>query len=104
MAINWTSNPLSFDSAPGVSLKSFLGPAYVPSNRFMIVQVVWVGAAANGDTFTVTDGKGITMASGKAATATLGTPFVFPVGIEVEDVQVTQISSGTVLIYLKPID
>ena len=104
MAIKWTSNPLSFDSAPGVSLKNYNGPAYIPSSRFLVTQVIWIGAATNGDTFTVTDGQGIPIATGKATTATLGQPFVVPVEIEVTDIQVTQISSGTVLIYLQHIN
>jgi hypothetical protein len=104
MSNNYQSNPLTFTVAPGVSHKNLLAPKYLPvscDKRFIVVRVVWFGQTANGDTFQVTDGHGVVLAAGSVVTATLGIPQTTPVGVQVEDVQVTQLSSGTVQIYVQ---
>lgn len=103
MANSYNSNPLSFTSV-AASLKNFLGPKYLPiSNnaRFRVKRVVWISPAANGDTFTVTDNHGVVLATGAAVTASIGLPQIIPVDQLVEDVVVTQISSGTVQIFIE---
>lgn len=100
---NYNSNPLQFTSAD-VSLKTYGGAKYFPvsdNNRFRVKRIVWSGAATNGDTFTVTDGQGIVLASGVCVTASIGLPQTTVVDMLVEDVQVTQMSSGTLLIYIE---
>ena len=103
MANSYQSNPLSFTSA-GASLKNFLGPKYFPvsnNGRFRVKRVVWTNPAANGDTFSVTDGKGVVLATGVAVTASIGLPQTIVVDELVEDVLLSQISSGTVQIYIE---
>jgi hypothetical protein len=103
MSNSYQSNPLSFTSA-GASLKSFLGPKYFPvsnNGRFRVKRVVWVNPATNGDTFSVTDNHGIVLAAGVCVTASVGLPQTTVVDQLVEDVLLSQISSGTVLIYIE---
>ena len=105
MANKYQANPLSFTAA-GASLKSFLGPKYFPvsnNGRFRVKRIVWVNPATNGDTFTVTDNGQTpnTLATGACVTASVGLPQTTPVDQLVEDVVVSQISSGTVLIYIE---
>lgn len=103
MANNYKSNPLSFTIA-GVSLKAFQGPKYFPvsnNGRFRVKRVVWVNPASNGDTYSVTDNAGVILATGVAVTASLGLPQTTIVDQLVEDVLLSQISSGTVLIYVE---
>ena len=76
----------------------------VVSSRFKVSKVVWVNSQTNGDTFTVTDGAGVVICSGIAVTADLGIPQTINVNREVADLQVTQISSGYLMIYLDSID
>ncbi len=105
MANKYQANPLQFTSA-AASLKSFLGPKYFPvsnNGRFRVKRIVWVNPAANGDTFTVTDNGATpnTLATGVCVTASIGLPQTTVVDQLVEDVIVSQISSGTVLIYIE---
>jgi len=103
MANTYQSNPLSFTSA-GASLKNYLGPKYFPvssNGRFRVKRVVWVNPVSNGDTFTVTDNKGIVLATGACVTASIGLPQTTVVDELVTDVLLSQISSGTVLIYIE---
>lgn len=103
MSNSYNSNPLSFTSA-AASLKNFLGPKYFPvsnNGRFRVKRVVWVNPAANGDTYTVTDNQGVPLATGVAVTSSVGLPQTTVVDQLVEDVVVTQVSSGTVLIYVE---
>jgi hypothetical protein len=102
MANSYQSNPLSFTAA-GVSLKNYLGPKYFPvsnNGRFLVKRIVWVNPAANGDTFTVTDNASKVLATGNAVTATVGIAQTTIVDQLVTDVLLSQISSGTVLIYI----
>jgi len=89
------------------SLKNYLGPAWVPNGRFRVKEVVWSGSVTNGDTYAITDGASsqpVTIAQGLAVTADLGVPQTINLGLEVADLQVTQISSGYLMIYLETID
>jgi hypothetical protein len=103
MANNFNTNPLSFTAAD-VSLKTYSGAKYFPvsdNNRFRVNRIVWAGPTTNGDTFTVTDGHGVTLATGACVTASIGLPQTTVVDTLVEDVQVTVLSSGTLLIYIE---
>jgi len=103
MSNNYNANPLSFTSA-GASLKNYNGPKYFPvsnNGRFRVKRVVWQGSVTAADSFVVTDANGNTLASGTAVTASLGLPQTTVVDELVTDVQVTQQSSGTVLIYIE---
>jgi hypothetical protein len=104
MANKFNTNPLAFDSVPGVSLRNYQGPKYLPGSRFIVDKVVWNGSTTNGDVCTVTDGAGVVIAAFIAATADLGIPQVLNINVEVTDVQVTALSSGTVYLYLKSLD
>jgi hypothetical protein len=100
---NYNNNPLEFTSAD-VSLKSYSGAKYFPvsdNNRFRVKRVVLVGPTTNGDTYTVTDGHGVVLATGACVTASIGLPQTTVVDMLVEDVQVTVLSSGTLLIYIE---
>ena len=100
---NYNNNPLEFTSAD-VSLKTYGGAKYFPvggNNRFRVKRIVWVGAATDGDNYVVTDGQGIVLATGNCVTASIGLPQTTVVDMLVEDVQVTQMSSGTLLIYIE---
>jgi len=100
---NFNNNPLEFTSAD-VSLKTYSGAKYFPvssNGRFRVKRVVWAGPTTNGDTFTVTDGHGVVLATGSCVTASIGLPQTMIVDMLVEDVQVTQMSSGTLLIYIE---
>lgn len=103
MSNNYNNNPLSLTIA-GVSLKTYLGPKYFPvssNGRFRVKRVVWAGSVTNGDTATVTDNQGNILATFSAVTADLGIPQNQVVDQLVEDVLLSQISSGTVLIYIE---
>jgi len=80
---------------------------YVPSpGRFRINKVVWRGSVNVADTYAITDRAATnpsTIAEGIAATGSVGLPQINNCNREVNDLQVTQISSGTVLIYLAPL-
>ena len=100
---NYNNNPLDFTSA-GVSLKSYSGAKYIPvnnNNRLRVKRIVWVGSTTNGDTYTVTDGYGVVLATGVCVTASIGLPQTMVVDMLVKDVQVTVLSSGTLLIYIE---
>jgi hypothetical protein len=71
------------------------------NGRFRVKRVVWIGSTTNGDTFTVTDNHGVVLATGSAVTASIGLPQTTVVDELVEDVLLSQISSGTVLIYIE---
>jgi hypothetical protein len=103
MANNYNNNPLSLTIA-GVSLKTYLGPKYFPvsgNGRFRVKRIVWLNPVSNSDTFTVTDNQGVTLATGVCVTASIGLPQTTIVDQLVEDVLLSQISSGTVLIYIE---
>lgn len=103
MSNAFNANPLVLDTA-GVSLKNFLGPKYFPvssNGRFRVKRIVWVGPVTNGDTFTVTDNASNILATGSCVTASIGLPQTTLVDQLVEDVLVSQISSGKVLIYIE---
>lgn len=101
MANNLAQNPLKVDTAMTVSLRNFQGPAYLPFGRFSVHHVDWIGPANSGDTYTITDGAGNTISSGKISTGQVGLQFAEQLGLSVTDLQVTQISSGTLLIHLR---
>lgn len=123
MANNLTQNPLIVVVAMPSSLLNSGGPTYISaiikkafssgganlnytaavSSRFIVTKVVWVNPTTNGDTYTVTDGQGVTIATGAAVTADLGMPQTNNCNREVGDVQVTQLSSGTLLIYMSQV-
>jgi|HubBroStandDraft_2_1064218.scaffolds.fasta_scaffold1179272_1 hypothetical protein len=99
----YQANPLSLTIA-GVSLKAYQGPKYFPisnNGRFRVKRVVWVNPASNGDTFSVTDNAGNVLATGQCVTASIGLPQTTVVDELVKDVLLSQISSGTVLIYIE---
>lgn len=103
MSNNYNNDPLILDTA-GTSLKNYLGPKYYPvssNGRFRVKRIVWVGPTTNGDTFTVTDNGGITLATGSCVTASIGLPQTTVVDQLVEDVLLSQISTGKVLIYIE---
>lgn len=103
MANNYDANPVSLTAA-NASLKNFAGPKYFPvssNGRFRVKRIVWVNPATNADTFTVTDGQGNVLATGVCVTASVGLPQTIVVDQLVTDVQLTQISSGTILIYIE---
>ena len=104
MANSYNSNPLSFTSA-SASLKAYNGgPKYFPvsnNGRFRVKRVVWINSQTAADTFTVTDNHGVTLATGIAVTSSVGLPQTTVVDQLVEDVLLSQISSGTVLIYIE---
>jgi len=104
---NLQSNPLVVTAAMTASLKNYKGPAWVPNGRFRVSKVVWVGSGTNGDTYAITDGAATNasvIAQGTAVTADLGIPQTLNINREVADLQVTQISSGYLMIYLDEID
>ena len=104
---NFQSNPLVVTAAMKTSLKNYLGPAWVPNGRFIVSKVVWANSQTNGDTFAITDGassQAVTIAQGIAVTADLGVPQTINVNLEIADLQVLQVSSGYLMIYLEPID
>lgn len=104
---NLQSNPLVITAAMKDTLKNYKGPAWVPNGRFRVTKVVWAGSVTNADTFTITDGassQAVTIAQGVAVAADLGVPQTMDLGIEVADLQVTQLSSGYLQIYLGEVD
>ena len=104
---NVYSNPMIIDTAMTASLKNYKGPAFVPNARFIVSKVVWVNPTTNADTFAITDGAGtgpVTIAAGTCVTGSIGLPQTQVLDIEVADLQVTQISSGKLYIYLKELD
>lgn len=103
MANNYDANPISLTAA-NASLKNFAGPKYFPvssNGRFRVKRIVWVNPTTDAHTFTVTDGAGNVLATGVCVTASIGLPQTTVVDELVTDVQLTQISSGTVLIYIE---
>lgn len=103
MANSYDANPISLTAA-NASLKNFAGPKYFPvssNGRFRVKRIVWVNPVANADTFSVSDGAGNILATGFCVTASVGLPQTIVVDQLVQDVQLTQISSGTVLIYIE---
>jgi hypothetical protein len=104
MSNNLQANPLSLTTAMTTGLKGYLGPKYFPvssNGRFRVKRVVWLGSVTNGDTATVTDANVDVLATFAAVTADLGIPQPQAVDQLVTDVQLTQISSGTILIYIE---
>lgn len=102
MANIFNANPLQFTTSDA-SLVSANTAKYLPiSNNglFRVGKIVWVNPATNGDTYAVTDGHGNTIATGVCVTASIGLPQTNLLEQLVSDVQVTQLSSGTLLIYL----
>lgn len=120
MSNNLNSNPLIVDTKMDNSLVNFAGPKYLPvaisrvsnplgvvSSRFRVKKVVWKNSQANGDTFSISDGaptNASVIASGIAVTLDVGIPQMISVDREVADLWVTQITSGTLLIYLDEVD
>jgi hypothetical protein len=104
MANNFASNPLVFDSVPGVSLRNYAGPSYVPGSRFIVKKVVWNGSTTNAHTAVVTDSQGVVIASFLAVTGSIGITQTVNPNLEVTDLQVTALSSGTLYIYLQHLD
>jgi len=106
MSNNRNANPLQFTDATLPSLVKYAGPKYLPistpQGQFRIKKIVWVNPAANGDTYTVTDGNGNTISTGVCVTASVGLPQTNLLDQLTEDLQVTQLSSGTLLIYVEP--
>ncbi len=104
MGNSFDSNPLQFTTSDA-SLVNARTPKYLPTSSnglFRVKKIVWVNPATNGDTYTVTDGHGNTIATGVCVTASIGLPQTILIDQVVSDVEVTQISSGTLLIYLAP--
>ena len=104
---NLQSNPLVVTAAMKDTLKNYKGPAWVPKGRFIVSKVVWCNSQTNGDTYAITDGassQAVTIAQGVAVTADLGVPQTINPGVEVTDLQVTQLSSGFLQIYLAELD
>jgi len=100
---SFDSNPLSF-IAPDASLLNAKTPKYLPTSNnglFRVKRVVWVNPAANEDIFTVTDGAGVTLAAGVCVTSSIGLQQTIEVNRLVKDLQVTQLSSGKLLIYVE---
>jgi hypothetical protein len=103
MANNLNANPLSFTAAMA-SLVAYKGPKYLPTSSnglFRVKRVVWVNPATAGDTYSVSDANGNVIATGVCVTATIGLPQTIEVDLLVSDLAVTQISSGTLLIYVE---
>lgn len=104
MANKFDANPLSFTTSDA-SLVNAKTNKYLPTSNnglFRVKKVVWVNPTTNNDTYTVTDGNGNTLATGVCVTASIGLPQTNQVDEVVSDVQVTQLSSGTLLIYICP--
>lgn len=120
---NLNANPLIVTGAMSTSLVNAYAngaTVYVPaaiknasaslgvvSSRFIVRKVVWINSVSNGDTFVITDGAGTNpseVASGIAVTSDLGVPQTINPNKEVSDLQVTQLSSGYLLIYLDTVD
>lgn len=103
MANNYNANPISLTAA-NASLKNFAGPKFFPvssNGRFRVKRVVWANPVTNGDTFSLSDAQGNVLASGVCVTASIGLPQTTVVDELVTDVQLLQISSGTILIYVE---
>jgi hypothetical protein len=102
MANKFDANPLQFTTSDA-SLKNAQTPKYLPTSNnglFIVKKIVWVGPGTAGDTYTVTDGNGNTISTGSCVTGSIGLPQTNMVDQLVGDVQVTQLSSGTLLIYI----
>ena len=100
----FNANPLSFTTSDA-SLKNAKTPKYFPissNGLFRVKRVVWVNPASSGDTYTVTDGHGNVLSTGVCVTASIGLPQTIVVDQNTSDCQVTQLSSGTLLIYVGP--
>jgi hypothetical protein len=91
MANAWTRNPFILDTAES--------PALAASTPYFIKRVIWKNPTAQGDTFTLTAADtGTVIATGIAEVD--GQSQVFLVEHAFDGMRLTQITSGTVYVYL----
>jgi hypothetical protein len=95
MANVLTVSPYKVDTVMPNSLMNTAGS--LPYSPFHLREIYWLNPLAIGDTFTVTDGQGNVIKTGRCEVA--GQSQVFQMYARgVSDIQVTQLSSGVLYI------